>query len=509
MPLSNNNLTNKLKALIDLIKIDLDHLQIDLDTLETVDKSTLVNALNEVKAEFATYFSTFINDEITDTETSYSSVKIQELLDSAINSLVNESPEAYDTLKEIADWIANDQTVTTQLLSGINTRLRYDIVESLSTVQINNVNNTLMLTEDVSYDGMLDVYQAQLPIIGLPGFELWISSTNVIRGFTIINDNVEFLQEFNSTSGRTFTGYDVNSNSNKLITVAPNYGNEVKLYDKQQNGTYLLNRTLNISARPFSVKFDPADDSRVYINFSDNTSNAVSSMRIVGNDLTYESNIFGGAGSTPIIISKLGRFVATLTSATNRAGSKLVEILQRDPFSAISPINVTSHTSDFFYRVSGDFNITEDIFAYGPNISYQDRLMIVANRPSSESKNYVSPLTSVLLPPGIVGPIWRIKWVNNTANVLAVFTETGLLNFYQVNITESSVSLNLLSGMTIPIGFQFICFSPDDRYMLIQRSTDNLYKLYKRTTDYNYEFLTDVTNMQTYGHDSRAKIINR
>lgn len=192
MPLSNNNLTNRLKVLIDLIKIDLDNLKIDLNTLETVDKSTLVNALNEVKAEFVAYFSTFINDESVSLDKSFSATKIQDLLVTAIDDIVNDSPEAYDTLKEIADWIANDQSITTELLNGLNTRLRYDIVESLSTVQVGNVNNTLMLSDGVSYDEMLNVYQAQIPIIGLIGIR-YFRWNNTSRLLWTSVDGVEWI----------------------------------------------------------------------------------------------------------------------------------------------------------------------------------------------------------------------------------------------------------------------------------------------------------------------------
>lgn len=140
MPAGNNSLVSRIKAMIDLIKIDMEALSFNLEDLNTADKSTLTAALNEVRAEMLAFFSSVINDETASTNSSYSSAKINELVDAAIDSVMgDETNPAYDTLKEIANWVAADQSVTTQLLSDLNKTLRTDEVMALSTAQITNI----------------------------------------------------------------------------------------------------------------------------------------------------------------------------------------------------------------------------------------------------------------------------------------------------------------------------------------------------------------------------------
>ena len=56
-------------------------------------------------------------------------------LDTRITALVNGAPATFDTLKEIADWIANSDTEIDALLAGLNTRVAVDVVQSFTEVQ--------------------------------------------------------------------------------------------------------------------------------------------------------------------------------------------------------------------------------------------------------------------------------------------------------------------------------------------------------------------------------------
>lgn len=75
-----------------------------LSSLSTADKTSLVNALNEVKASIPV-LSTFIDDFANSTSKTWSSTKIQSQINSAITALINGSDAANDTLKELADRI--------------------------------------------------------------------------------------------------------------------------------------------------------------------------------------------------------------------------------------------------------------------------------------------------------------------------------------------------------------------------------------------------------------------
>lgn len=133
-----------------------------LDALTTADKSSLVNALNEVKAGLATAGAS-INDASASTSTVYSSakteavavaaaagiiddssksdaktwssVKLESQINAAIAAIVDGAPEAFNTLKEIADYIADDQSATAALTTAVNNRVKFNDAQSLTTQQ--------------------------------------------------------------------------------------------------------------------------------------------------------------------------------------------------------------------------------------------------------------------------------------------------------------------------------------------------------------------------------------
>jgi hypothetical protein len=75
-----------------------------LTSLTTTDKTNLVAALNEVKANMPV-LANIINDAATATGTTWSSTKIQAQITAAITALVNGAPGAQDTLAELAAQI--------------------------------------------------------------------------------------------------------------------------------------------------------------------------------------------------------------------------------------------------------------------------------------------------------------------------------------------------------------------------------------------------------------------
>jgi len=108
-----------------------------LSNLSTTAKSNLVAAINEVLgiAQSAAGGGVSINDSAASTTTAYSSSKTDAQIAAAISALINGAPAAYDTLKEIADYIANDTTGMSALTTAINNRVRFDDVQTLTTVQ--------------------------------------------------------------------------------------------------------------------------------------------------------------------------------------------------------------------------------------------------------------------------------------------------------------------------------------------------------------------------------------
>lgn len=75
-----------------------------------------------------------------------------------VAKVVGGAPEAFDTLKEIADYIEQDKTGASAMANSINNRLRFDEQQTLSDEQKNNVLNSLGLS-DVDF---VSVYQQGL-----------------------------------------------------------------------------------------------------------------------------------------------------------------------------------------------------------------------------------------------------------------------------------------------------------------------------------------------------------
>ena len=76
----------------------------DLTKLSTADKTSLVNALNELKSAIDN--NSVINDSQTTTANTWSATKISDEIIQAITNLINGADASSDTLKGLADKIA-------------------------------------------------------------------------------------------------------------------------------------------------------------------------------------------------------------------------------------------------------------------------------------------------------------------------------------------------------------------------------------------------------------------
>jgi len=107
-----------------------------LSTLTTTDKTNLVASINELQAGLATQAAkTIIDDTKVGTTTTYSSDKLTALLAQVKNDIIGGAPSAWDTLKEIADYIAADQTATSAITTALSNRVRFDADQTLTAAQ--------------------------------------------------------------------------------------------------------------------------------------------------------------------------------------------------------------------------------------------------------------------------------------------------------------------------------------------------------------------------------------
>lgn len=108
-----------------------------LENLTTTDKSSLVNAIIELKSLIgAVDLTALISDTTTASTTkTWSITKITAQIDAAVSALVDSAPTALNTLNELAVAIAADETGIAALTTAIGNRVQFDAAQSLTTVQ--------------------------------------------------------------------------------------------------------------------------------------------------------------------------------------------------------------------------------------------------------------------------------------------------------------------------------------------------------------------------------------
>jgi capsid protein len=104
-----------------------------LTDLSTTTKSSLVGAINEVKAALAS--ASQINDAAASTTTAYSSQKVTDLLATLKSDILGGASAAYDTLQELATLIQSDESGISSLTTAVGNRVRFDAAQTLTSGQ--------------------------------------------------------------------------------------------------------------------------------------------------------------------------------------------------------------------------------------------------------------------------------------------------------------------------------------------------------------------------------------
>lgn len=105
----------------------------NLASLTTTDKSSLVAAINELKA--AVVSATAIDDAQVSAATTYSSTKIVTLLDALKSEILGGADAAYDTLVEIQQFLQSGTNGLDALLAAVNLRVRFDAAQTLTVLE--------------------------------------------------------------------------------------------------------------------------------------------------------------------------------------------------------------------------------------------------------------------------------------------------------------------------------------------------------------------------------------
>lgn len=100
---------------------------VDESQVQSAVESKVTESINTLKGELATLVTPTITAEI--------------------NKVVDGAPDAFNTLKEIADYIEQDKTGASAMATSINNRLRFDEQQTLTADQQANVLSALGLTD--------------------------------------------------------------------------------------------------------------------------------------------------------------------------------------------------------------------------------------------------------------------------------------------------------------------------------------------------------------------------
>lgn len=145
----------------------------------------------------------------------------------AINDIIDGAPGAYDTLKEIADYIAQDQTATAAILSALNNKVEKIEGKGLST---NDYDNTAKNKVDkISEINSKFAYDNKVITGGAPD---WVSGNSYNKDELVIRSSILYrcLQNHTST-----TFEDDSSKWESVSSSSSSVGIEEMTYNKVTN----------------------------------------------------------------------------------------------------------------------------------------------------------------------------------------------------------------------------------------------------------------------------------
>lgn len=133
---------------------------------------------------------------------------VENSVQGAVESIVDGAPEAFDTLKELADWIKNDETASAELIARVNDAEQAieDLrVESEKSVQA--VYDSIQRITEVEIQGLFPVLQAddQTAVQAIASVEA--GGAVKLTADQTISENVTINKDcYIDANGSTFTG---------------------------------------------------------------------------------------------------------------------------------------------------------------------------------------------------------------------------------------------------------------------------------------------------------------
>lgn len=116
----------------------------NLSALTTIEKGSLVGAVNEINAKVGS--AAAINDSVTNTTTVWSGSKVDASLTALKTQLTNGAGAALDTFKELADAMGNDPTFAATITTSLGNKADSSTVTALATTVGGKANSSDLTT---------------------------------------------------------------------------------------------------------------------------------------------------------------------------------------------------------------------------------------------------------------------------------------------------------------------------------------------------------------------------
>jgi len=106
---------------------------------DNVSRTTTTYSSSKIEQTATAKAAALVSDGTTATTTTWSSSKINTAignLTTQLQNILNAAPEAFDSFKEVADYIASDQSGAAAMTASIQNRIRVDADQTFTTAQI-------------------------------------------------------------------------------------------------------------------------------------------------------------------------------------------------------------------------------------------------------------------------------------------------------------------------------------------------------------------------------------
>jgi len=486
-------LQQNLQVLASALGLDIHYLREnggDLSQLSDGDKTSLVAALNSLKEYANSYLDGVIHDASQSSDHAYSSNKIEATIQSAIDLIKVGAPEAYDTLKEIADYIAQDQTQMSGILTSMEKLVRYDQTMSLTEPEKANLHNTLALA--ISQIGIESIYAGFQPK-QFKDVEFYVPHSLGGRIFQIIGDDVsqvaiantstrapyppnQFISTEFSSDGEFFLSHEGYLSGYPKVRVVA--------HKRNANGTFAETGYYdNVLAQ--SMLASKQYPKVVYKQTANQTQNWA---QILGVNAIDRSDPV-----QPVAAAIHGKMAETrdgskLAVAMANGSLHILSVTDGNPMSFAQAGSVpASQFTNAICNNSMAFSPDGKILAGASRYNATKQLAIVATSGGDFTQRVLHAFdTEQALQP-------RLFWVDS--NTIVVQQNTNL-QFYRILFDGVNVSVSLVKTLPVPVGMIIDGVTDDGRHIFMRTLAGGM-RILRHVSDYQYDVLANITTGPT------------